>query len=386
MMTIKSGGRRHDIDALRVFSFGTLIIYHTSLLFGTSPFSLKSEESSRLMDLIAIGSHPWRMSLLFFISGLVTASLVARKSAEDIRRSRTRQLLLPFLFGVLLIVPPQFYFANLDAHPDLSYWTFLKIYMLSGIALEHMWFLAYLWVYVFVWSLTFSRFERHWRTLSSAFASLLTGPNLFLVPVAFLAALRIFLYPVFGETLVIANDVYAHVMYFSIFMAGALLYSETGFWQEIDRQRWGSLVLAAVSFLAIVITFLILPREQWPEWLVVVARVIRSILQWSTILALLAFAGRLVRGPSRVVSYLNKSIMTYYILHQTIIVIAAYYFAKLGMLDITSFVPIVIITVVVCFLAAEGKKLASACFSAFMSKLSALRKATAKPVSPEAVG
>ena len=62
--------RRHDIDLLRVLSFGTLIIYHTSLLYGTKTWLLNSQESSRLMDLVAVGSHLWRMSLLFFISGL----------------------------------------------------------------------------------------------------------------------------------------------------------------------------------------------------------------------------------------------------------------------------------------------------------------------------
>lgn len=385
-MAIMPAGRRYDIDALRVFSFGTVIIYHTSLLFGSKGIGQPSDQLCRLMDLIAIGSHPWRMSLLFFISGLVTASLLTKKSVEEIRRSRTRQLLLPFLFGVVMVVPPQIYFANRYVNPDLSYWEFLKSYMQSGLTLEHMWFLAYLWIYVFVWSVTFSRFQRHWGKISSAFVSSLTGTKLFLVPVAFLSALRVFLYPVFGETLVITSDVYAHVMYFSMFMAGALLCNESRFWQEIDRRRWVSLWLSVISFLAIAILAMTLPRGQWSDLLVVAARVVRSILQWTAILALLAFTGRMVRGPNRIVTYLNKSIMTYYVMHQTIIIIAAYYFAKLGMLSVWSFFPIVIITVVVCFLVAEAKKLVSVYFTAFILKLSVLRKAAPKPPSPEAAG
>lgn len=380
------GGRRHDIDALRVFSFGTVIIYHTSLLFGTSDWLLKSHERSRLMDLIAIGSHPWRMSLLFFISGLVTASLLNRKSVEEIRRSRARHLLLPFLFGIVFIVPPQIYFAALTHLPGMSYWDFLKAYVAHGIRFEHLWFLLYLWVYVCLWSLALPWLMKRLPNLPSAFASSLKGAGLFLLPVAFLAALRIFLYPVFGESLNVINDFYSHALYFSMFMAGSLLVNQPQFWSEIDRQRWVSLGLAVASLLAIVTIALVLPREQRPDVLVVLMRVIRSLFQWCTIITLLAFAGRIASRPSRVIAYLNKSMMTYYVMHQTVIVIAAYYFIQADMLDTVDFVPILIITLLVCALAAEAKKLAEARLVPLFSRLTTPRKRREEPSSLEAAG
>lgn len=386
MMNNILGGRRHDIDALRVFSFGTVIIYHTSLLFGTRDWLLNSYESSRLMDLIAIGSHPWRMSLLFFISGLVTASLLNRKSVEEICRSRTRHLLLPFLFGVVFIVPPQIYFAALVEIPGMSYWDFLKAYVANGIMVEHLWFLLYLWVYVCLWSLAMPRLTKRLPNLPSAFASSLKGAGLFLLPVAFLAALRVFLYPVFGESLNVINDVYAHALYFSMFMAGSLLVNQPQFWSEIDRQRWVSLGLAAASLLAIVTIALVLPREQRPDVLVVLMRIIRSVFQWCSIITLLAFAGRIASRPSRVVAYLNKSMMTYYVVHQTVIIIAAYCFIQADRLDPGDFLPILIITLLVCALAAEAKKFAEARVVPWLSKLVAPRKPREEPSSLEAAG
>lgn len=386
-MTVdQKAGRRHDIDALRVCSFGTLIIYHTSLIFGTTTWHINSANQNRLMDLIDIGSHPWRMSLLFFISGLVTVSLLKKKSIEDIRRSRTRQLLLPFVIGILVIVPPQLYIGTLRHMPDLSYWEFLPTYMLSGPQLQHMWFLAYLWIYVIAWSVLFSRLRPHWPKMSSAAMSLLQGANLFLVPVSFLSVLRIWLYPIYGENFIIAYDIYAHAVYFSMFLAGTLLMGEPRFWAEIDRQRWVSCGLAVFSLVIFAAGSIAVPPEERPESLGIALSVARSLFQWSCIIGLLALAGRLVCRANPVVTYLNKSIMTYYVAHQTIIVILGYYMAQAGLLDIWSFVPIVVMTALICAFLAEMKKLLSANLSLLVSKLATLRKASDKPPPSEIIG
>lgn len=386
MVIDRVDGRRHDLDALRVMSFGTLIIYHTGLLYGTGDWLLSAEEPNRLIDLIHVGSHPWRMSLLFFISGLVTASLLQKRSSDEIRRSRTRQLLLPFMFGVLVIVPPQGYFSTLLFMPDLSVWEFLGHYFPAGMSLQHMWFLAYLWIYVVVWSLAYRRLEPHWHRMSAALASSLTGWKLFLVPIAFLSALRIGLYPIFGETLVIATDVYGHILYFSFFVAGMLLMHQPRFWQDIDRYRWIAGGTTVVSFLVLAVISMLLPPDERPDVLVAALRVVRSAFQWCAIIAMLAFAGRLVRGPSRLVTYLNRSIMTYYVMHQTVIIITAYYFAKAGRLELWSFVPVILITVVTCALIAELKRFGSAGLAGVSAKLAVLKRAAPKPPSPEAVG
>lgn len=378
--------RRHDLDVLRVLSFGTLIIFHTSLVYGTKAWYINSSEGSRLIDLIAVSSHPWRMSLLFFISGLVTASLLKKRSVGEIRSARTRQLLLPFFVGVVLIVPPQIYFSGFNPFPDFSYWDFWKHYMVTSLRLEHMWFLAYLWLYIFAWSVLMPRLGTYWQGMSSRLAASLKGANLFVVPIVFLAALRLWLYPLFGETLVITTDFYAHALYFSMFIAGALVMDRPDFWQEIDRQRWTSVVLAAISLLFVAMTVIFVPRDQWTDMLVVAVRIARSVFQWCAIITLLAFARRLVNRPNTVVTYINRSILTYYVVHQTIIVIAAYYADQIGMLDGRSFLPIVIVTAITCALIAEAHKFAKLRLISPISRLAMFRRMTQKQAAPEAAG
>jgi len=381
MTTVHTDERRHDLDALRVFCFGTLIIYHSSLVYGAKSWWIHSSDTSTLIDLIALGSHPWRMSLLFFISGLVTASLLKKRSVAEIRRVRTTQLLLPFVLGVLLVVPPQIYVSPYNPKPDLSYWEFWTSYFISNLRLEHMWFLAYLWFYIFVWSIAHPVIMRRWPGLSATLAAHLRGKGLFLAPIAFLSVLRVSLYPTFHETLVITTDFYSHAVYCSMFMVGSLLINERSFWREVDDQRWISLCTAAMSLSALAALFVLIPREEMSEAFIGVARIIRSTFQWSAILTLLAFAGRLASCPNRIIKHLNGSIMTYYIVHQTVIVLAAYHFAQAGLLDIYSFIPIILITAFICVLVAEMKSLVAAYLTPIVRGIARGERELQKPPS-----
>jgi hypothetical protein len=384
MTSVQPDERRHDLDALRVFCFGTLIVYHVSLIYGAKSWWIHSPETSTLIDLIALGSHPWRMSLLFFISGLVTASLLKKRSVAEIRRVRTTQLLLPFVLGVLLVVPPQIYVSPHNPRPDLSYWDFWATYFIPNLRLEHMWFLAYLWIYIFVWSIVQPVIIRRWPGLSERLAAHLQGKGLFLAPIAFLSILRLSLYPAFHETLVITTDFYSHAVYCSMFLTGSLLVNECSFWREVDRQRWISLCTAAISLATLAALFVLIPREEMSEALVGVARIIRSTFQWSAILTLLAFAGRLASCPNRVIKHLNGSVMTYYIVHQTVIVLAAYQFAQAGLLDIYSFIPIILITAIICVLIAETKSLVASNLTPIVRGIAREEKGLGKP-PPEVV-
>lgn len=376
-------GRRHDLDALRVFCFGTLIIYHSSLVYGTKAWWINASDGSKLIDLITVASHPWRMSLLFFISGAVTASLLKKRSMTEIRGARTRQLLLPFVLSVLFVVPPQIYVSPHNFFPGLSYWDFWKAYVLSGLRLEHMWFLAYLWIYMIGWTIAQPWLLRRWPGLSASLAACLRGRGLFITPIAFLSVLRLCLYPAFGETLVVSSDFYSHAVYFSMFMAGSLLVNEQSFWREVDRQRWMSLCLATLSLTVLAALFVLIPREARPEALMVAIRIVRSAFQWCAMLTLLALAGRFASRPNRIVMHLNKSIMTYYIAHQTVIVLAAYYLSQAGLLDIHSFIPLVIITAVVCALIAETKSLATSRMIPFVVGIASMKKGLRKPLPSE---
>jgi fucose 4-O-acetylase-like acetyltransferase len=98
--------------------------------------------------------HLWRLPLLFFISGVGVSFAMKSKTASAFIGERSKRLLIPLLFGVLVIVPPQVYFERLQRHQfEGSYWAFYpKIFEFQGYpegnsSWHHLWFIVYLWVF-----------------------------------------------------------------------------------------------------------------------------------------------------------------------------------------------------------------------------------------------
>lgn len=69
--------RRHDIDALRVFAFALLILYHTGMAYvGDWGFHLKGSFTTDALQWPMRLLNGWRMSLLFLISGVGPARVL----------------------------------------------------------------------------------------------------------------------------------------------------------------------------------------------------------------------------------------------------------------------------------------------------------------------
>ncbi|MEA9553714.1 hypothetical protein VC253_18355 [Xanthomonas campestris] len=79
----------------------------------TWDWHVKSPTTQLMLQPVMLLSSPWRMSLLFLISGVATAFML-RSRPEGLLYRRSRQLLLPLLFGMAVIVPPQSYYQVVE--------------------------------------------------------------------------------------------------------------------------------------------------------------------------------------------------------------------------------------------------------------------------------
>ena len=99
--------RRYDLDWLRIIAFGLLIFYHIGMFYVSWDFHVKSVHAGPDIEPLMKLINPWRMTVLFIISG------VALRFAMDMARfgrfawSRFWRRFLPLAFGVLVIVAPQ---------------------------------------------------------------------------------------------------------------------------------------------------------------------------------------------------------------------------------------------------------------------------------------
>src|ERR1700677_4595531 len=157
------GLRRYDLDWVRIGAFMLLILYHVGMYYVTWDWHVKSPHPSATIEPLMMLSSPWRLSLLFLVSGVATGFLLARQGSHGFLRLRSARLLIPLVFGMLVIVPPQSYLQVIEKLGYAgSFAEFYRLYITGfhgfcsgGDCLimptwNHLWFVAYLWVYTVV--------------------------------------------------------------------------------------------------------------------------------------------------------------------------------------------------------------------------------------------
>ena len=335
--TQPSSTRLVFLDWVRILAFGWLVLYHVGMYYVTWPWHIKSPHASHWLEPWMRLSSPWRMDLLFLVSGVATSMMLLRDGASTaLLRRRAARLFWPLVFGVLLVVPLQSWREVVFRYGyQGSFADFMPLYFggyggfcaAPGACLilptwNHLWFLPYLLVYtLLLWLLL-----RRWPgLLDSAVAWLSRRLNvltLLLVPVAWLACARWFLQSRFPQTHALVDDWFAHSHFFAAFAAGALLARVGSVWSRFAYWRWSALITALLAWL-----LLVGAAPAWsvfPSLPVEVARLLLAVQQWSAIVAMLGFASLHLRADGRARRYLTEAVFPVYILHQTLIIAFAW--------------------------------------------------------------
>lgn len=358
--------RRYDLDWLRIAAFGVLILYHIGMFYVSWGWHVKSSRAGDAIEPLMMLVNPWRLTLLFLISGAATRFIADKMSAWRLTANRMGRLWPPLLLAVFVIVPPQAYYEVVEAMAEpgapasLTLANFYVRYVsasgnwcdadgcLTTPTYNHMWFVAYLILY----TLALIPLLPLLRRIPNGVARLIAGPGLFLTPWIFMWALRVTLFPIFGESHDFREDWYLHPLYFAIFLFGFAIAKHQPFFEACLRWRWLALVAALISWGVIQGFYASFSEETPPpEWLRFLARGVREAQAWSAIVAALGFAHRYLKhadGPIR--RLLTQAIFPFYLIHQTIIVVAAHHLNRLGWPLAVEASALIAITVLGCWL------------------------------------
>jgi glucan biosynthesis protein C len=333
--------RLYFLDWVRIIAFFVLIFYHVGMYYVTRGWHVKSPFASDTLESYMMLSSPWRLGLLFMVSGVASRFMLAKCSPSAFMRQRSWRLLVPLIFGMLVIVPPQPYFEVIEKYAyQGSYLDFLQLYLhnyrgfVSGPGAHlvlptwnHLWFVAYLWVYTLVLGAIVLALGARFDAWSARVAGALTGWRLILLPAALLAVARLLLQPRFPQTNALFGDWYNHALYFSLFLLGAMLARQRPAWERFDACRWHGLAIALTCWAVLKICFSLpdglVPDEQW-TWLNPFHRTVYGLCQWSAIVAMCGFAHRQLNFDSAKRRYLTQAVFPVYIVHQTLIVSMAH--------------------------------------------------------------
>lgn len=307
----------------------------------TWDWHVKSPYASDAIEPLMILSSPWRLALLFMISGVATAFMLKKLRIGALLRQRSWRLLVPLVFGMFVIVPPQAYFEIVEkiAYQG-SYAEFMQRYVVAYHGFcrgndcltlptwNHLWFVAYLWVYTMIGGLIVWLLGARFDAAGAALGRLLTGWRLIALPVAILAVARYALVEHFPSTHALAGDWYNHAQYFFVFALGALLAMQSGFWARVEALRWTSLGFWLCSW-ALIVIYWSIPEAlantpEVAQWKLVM-RAVYCVCQWTAILTVCGFGRRHLNFDSAKRRYLTEAVFPVYILHQTLIVTMAHW-------------------------------------------------------------
>lgn len=330
-----SSKRIYFVDWLRIGAVLLLFPFHTLRVFDSGdPFYVKagsSEWVTRLLSFISV----WHMPLLFFLAGASTYLALKKRSGGQYSWERAKRLLLPFCFGFLILIPPQTWLGGrFNSGYNGSYWhylvsgDFLKWNIrdggdyFGGFGIGHLWFILFLYL-ISMFALVFAVWAARGRGVKSlqSFSRRLARPLWWI-----LAVVILFL----GEAAP-AIPGGPIIFYLFVFVLGYAAFCDPSFAQTAQKYRWAALFSGLVLSLFWVLTPSIRNSLPDPSF----GRAGLSLLgvagTWLTIVGFLGVGKHYLDRPSRSLAYLSEASYPVYILHQTVIVIVAFYLAKMAM-------------------------------------------------------
>lgn len=344
--------RRYDLDNLRVIAFGLLIFYHVGMVFVPWDYHLKDIQTHEGLVFPMLFLNQWRLSILFVISGMGTYYAHAGRNKEQFIKERLKRLLIPLLFGMAFIVPPQVYFEWLDQrrfsgnyfefYLDRSFW---NLYPNGGaISWHHLWFIVYLLLFSLILIPVFQHLREKPKSLLilrvQSLGKNILGLYVFIVPLFFW---EFFLAPVFPSTHALIGDWYNLINYCTLFFFGFLLISlKNTFWETVVKNKHIYLMCGILAFPLLMLLWFEVDDFSGKQY---VSAFIKAFNLWSWILTIFGYGATYLNKRSKFLTYANESVYPLYILHQTIIIILCYYlkqtdlgfFSKFSLLVIGTF-------------------------------------------------
>lgn len=314
----EKGIRKHYIDNLRNLTILLLFPVHTFMIWNNfgSRFYIWQGESKILSTLIVL-VNPWFMPILFVLAGMSARYALQKRTTKEFIMQRIRKLLIPFVSGLILLVPFQTlyarkYFDNYEG----SLWDNWKYFFahltdFSGydgaFTPGHLWFILFLFLISMI-ALVVFRYVPYEKLAVSVEKIPAVGLLLLFVPVWLMYYLGNFGGYSIGKNL-------------TLYLLGYYVLSNDLMIEKLERNiRW----LASLCVIGTIVSVGMYYKFSYYGdcWV--------NFIGWISILVLLVAGKNLLNKETGFTRYFNKASYPIYILHQSILVILAYYIVRMS--------------------------------------------------------
>jgi len=295
--------RRYDIDWLRVIAITMLLLYHVAIGFqswGLMVGFITNKQSWENLWIPMTLLNVWRIPLLFFVSGMGVYFAIQKRNWKQVFTERAKRIALPFIFGMLFIVPLHIVLLQ-------SYYSWELSYTPNP---SHLWFLGNILIYIFVLLPIFIYLKNNKnKYLLIKLRRLFANPLGLIIVVFFFIAEAMIIKPYPFEHYAMT----AHGFFLGLlaFIFGFLfMYSGTAFWKMLINWRWVFFILALALYL--IRTYL----GQIPLY-----QLSAESCLW--IFSIFAFGHKHLNQPSKTLSYFTQGAYPIYIIHMFFIYLAS---------------------------------------------------------------
>ncbi len=273
------------------------------------------------MDTFVRFNHIWIMPMFFVLAGASSCFSLRKREIGEYIGERFKRLIVPIIVGVLFFIPPQIYLERLSS-ADFS-GTYIQFYphFFEGLypngnfTLNHLWFVFYLFVISLI-SLPFFKKSTTTEWMNSKKPWILIFPLIAIVIVE--AALRyiwpIYLYP---------TDIVIFLIYF---VCGHYIATDSSITNAIKKYSNYAFLIGLVMFSVITAFYYlnIIPAPR-SSLRYVVFQICWSMTGWFWVLAIIGLGLKKLNRQHTGLSRVNEAVLPFYILHQTVILVIAYY-------------------------------------------------------------
>jgi glucan biosynthesis protein C len=344
--------RQHYLDWLRVIATASVFLYHCSRVFAYDDFQIKNAVASPGATQFADFMSIWQMPLFFVLSGAAVYYSLKSRDGGSFLKERFLRIMVPwFVTGIFVMAPPQIYLGLLSRGQFQGNFLQFFPHYFDGLAGFggyfawtglHTWYLLALSLFSIILLPLFLPRAKSGVSAGQSIASKLGKPwvlPLLWVPVAGAALLG-------GAVgLGVTEQILSwDILSFGVFfILGYMLFASPGLRGSI-RRYGGWFLLAGVVFSTVhlILKFYVSPAFYDPID-------IRLLAAWGWIVGLLWLGGRFLNFSNGFLVHVNRMVLPFYILQQTVIVIVAYFVVqtalavpfKFGITTVISFAVIV---------------------------------------------
>lgn len=308
--------RKHYIDNLRNLTILLLFPVHTFMIwndFGSGFYIWQGE--SKLLSTLIVLVNPWFMPILFVLAGMSARYALEKRTRKEFVGQRIRKLLIPFVIGIVFLVPVQTWYARMyyDDYRGgfLDNWNYFFTHLTDFSGYDgaftpgHLWFILFLFI-ISMTSLILFRFLPYGRVEVRVKKLPVLGVFLLFIPIWLMYYVGNFGGFSIGKDL-------------ALYLIGYYVLSNDDVMDRVEKNiRWmAGICIAGTITLAVWYYKYSHYGDLWINY-----------IGWNTILVLLVLGRRFLNRRTRFTEYFNKASYPIYILHQSVLVVLAYYVVR----------------------------------------------------------